>query len=459
MTEGVTYRELFRGSAGQLAVGLLLLEFVAAVQLYVTVTVLPLVSSELHGQRYYGLALSAATVALFVSTPLAAPIARRVGFRTVLLASGVLYVAGTLLSAVAASMPVFTAGRVVLGLGDGVIFALSYLIVAENFPPRLRSRMIALLASMWLLPSLLGPPGAAVLATLVGWRWALLAVLPPLFAGVALVVGRLSGQAPTEPPDAVPLVAIVVMSAGAAAISFGGSRSGGLALVLLAGGLVAVLGGAMRVLPGGTVSGSPPPSAAIGGLVLALFAYLGGEGLITLYVTDGLGSSIGWAAAALSAGGIAWGFATLAQPRLLDRTGQRGFGIVAGGSVTVTLSLLVLFLLLLLVPAQPGPAAALVVIAAWTAGGAGVGLVYTTLILGALLVPAERAGTAAAAVVLTEALGGTLSLAISGSLVSLSATLTGAYRTGLLLSYAMFTLISVMVLYYARRAPARLVDG
>src|SRR5262245_55214108 len=165
-TEGVTYRELFRGRDAWLAVGLLLLEFVAAVQLYVTVTVLPLVSSELHGQRYYGLALSGATVALFVSTPLAAPIARRVGMRAVLLAAGVLYLAGSLLSAVAASMPVFTAGRVVMGLGDGVLFALSYLIVAEHFPPRLRSRMIALLASMWLLPSLLGPPGAAVLATL-----------------------------------------------------------------------------------------------------------------------------------------------------------------------------------------------------------------------------------------------------------------------------------------------------
>jgi MFS family permease len=458
MTQGVTYRQLLRGEAGRLAVGLLLLEFVAAVQVFVTATLLPLVSAQLHGERYYGLALSAATVALFVSTPLAIPIAHRVGSRAVLLGSGVLYVAGTLLSATATSMPVFAAGRVVQGLGSGAMLALGYAIVAEDFPSRLRSRMIALLTSMWLLPSLLGPAGAAVLATVVGWRWALLAVLPPLVAAVALVSRRMSGRAAVEQAGAVPLVAVAVMSAGAVAISFAGSRSGGVALGLLAVGLVLVLGGAMRVLPDGSFFGAPPPAAAVGGLLLALFAFFGGDGLITLYVTDGLGASIGWAAAALSAGGVAWSLATLAQPRLLDRSGQRGFAIVASGSLMITLGLAAMLVVLLLVPSG-GPAVALVVIAAWTAGGAGMGLVYPTLTLGALLVPAARAGTAAAAVVLTEALGGTLSLAISGSLVSLSATLTGTYRTGLLLSYAMFTLISAAVLYYARRAPARLVEG
>jgi len=459
MTESVTYRELFRGEAGRLAVGLLLLEFVAAVQVFVTATLLPLVSSQLHGQRYYGLALSAATVALFVSTPLATPIAQRIGSRTVLLAAGVLYVAGTVLSAVAMSMPVFAAGRVVQGLGGGAMFALGYAIVAEDFPSRLRSRMIALLTSMWLLPSLLGPAGAAVLAALVGWRWALLAVLPPLVAAVALVARRVSDRTPVEQARGLPLMAVAVMSVGAVAISFAGSRSGGVALGLMAIGLVLVLGGAMRVLPDGTFSGGPPPAAAVGGLLLALFVFFGADGLITLYVTDGLGASIGWAAAALSAGSVAWSLTTLAQPRLLDRTGQRGFGIVAGGSLMITLGLAALLLVLLLIPSGSGPAAELMVIAAWTAGGAGMGLVYPTLALGALLVPAARAGTAAAAVVLTEALGGTLSLAISGSLVSLSTTLTGAYRTGLLLSYAMFTLISAAVLYYARRAPTRLVEG
>jgi MFS family permease len=456
VTGSVTYRELFRGQPGRLAVGLLLLEFVAAVQVYVTATVLPLVSEELNGQRYYGLALSASTVALFVSTPLAAPIARRLGSRKVLLGSGVLYMAGTLLSAAATSMPVFAAGRIVQGLGGGAMFALGYAIVAEEFPSRMRARLIALLTSMWLLPSLLGPTGAALLATSVGWRWTLLTMLPPMIAAVALVAGRVSGQPPPgEPEQATPLAATAVMTVGAAAVSFGGSRSGLLALVLLVAGLILVLGGASRVLPEGTATGSSPTAAAVAGLLLALFAFFGGDGLITLYVTAGLGDSIGWAAAALSAGGIAWSFSTLAQPRLLDRSGQRGLGIVLAGSVMITVSLAGLFVLLLLVSSDPAKVAAALVIVAWAAGGAGMGLVYPTLTLGALLVPTAAAGRAATSVVLTEALGGTLSLAIGGSLVSLSATQTGNYRTGLLMSYGLFAVISAAVPFYARRAPAR----
>ena len=36
---------------------------------------------------------------------------------------------------------------------------------------------MALLASMWILPGLLGPPLGAIIAETVGWRWAFLA--PP----------------------------------------------------------------------------------------------------------------------------------------------------------------------------------------------------------------------------------------------------------------------------------------
>ena len=42
---------------------------------------------------------------------------------------------------------------------------------------------MALLASMWILPGLLGPPLGAVLAETVGWRWAFLAPLPLTLSG------------------------------------------------------------------------------------------------------------------------------------------------------------------------------------------------------------------------------------------------------------------------------------
>ena len=452
----VSYREVFRGELGRLAVGLLLLEFVSAVQVFVTSTILPLVSRELNGGRFYGIALSAGTVALFVSTPASAPLSRRFGPRVVLAGAACLHVAGTVISLLAPSMLVFAAGRLVTGLGSGAMFAIGYATVAEQFPARLRPRMIALLTSMWLLPSLIGPSGAALVATLVGWRWALFGTVPPVLLAVVLVIGRIR-RAPGPPERSSPTtwIGTAVMTCGAVAISVGGSSSGAVAVVLVCLGAVLALGGAVWVMPDGTLTGSTPTGAAVGGLLLGIFAFFGGDSLITLLVTEGLGRSIAWAAAALSVGGISWSVATLLQPRMLERLDNRGFPIVAAGAGLVAAGLA---LLLLVLGLGNGPYAPMLVMLAWTVGGAGMGLVYPTLSVSVLLAEGVQPSDAAAALVLAEALGGTLSIAIGGSLVSLSSTITGSFTTGLWLAYSLYTVTAAAVIYYGARAPARLVQ-
>ena len=65
-----------------------------------------------------------------------------------------------------------------IGSGGGGLYALSLGAVAKAFPDRLRPRVMALLATIWILPGLVGPPFAALLATTVGWRWAFAAPVP-----------------------------------------------------------------------------------------------------------------------------------------------------------------------------------------------------------------------------------------------------------------------------------------
>ena len=188
---------------------------------------------------------------------------------------------------------------------------------------------------------------------------------------------------------------------------------------------------------------------------MATFAFFGGDSLITLLVTEGLGSTIAWAAAALSVGGIFWSLSTLIQPRLLERVDNRGFPITAAGAALVTAGL---GLLLVVLWIGSGPLAVGLVVVAWSVGGTGMGLVYPTLSVSVLLAEGIEPTAAAAALVLAEALGGTLSMAIGGSLVSLSSTLTGSFRGGLWMSYSLFTATSAMVVYYGWRAPVRLVE-
>jgi len=53
----------------------------------------------------------------------------------------------------------------------GGLYVVSLATVAKTYPERIRPRVMALLASMWILPGLLGPPVGAVIAETVGWRW------------------------------------------------------------------------------------------------------------------------------------------------------------------------------------------------------------------------------------------------------------------------------------------------
>jgi MFS family permease len=462
MAGPATYREVFRGGLGRLAAGLMLLEFSAAIQVFITATVLPLVSAELDGGRYYGLALSAGTVAIFVATPVTAPLMLRLGPRSVLGAAAVLHLTGTVVSAASAAMPIFALGRLIQGFGTGLLMALGYALLAERFPARMRPRLIALLTSMWLLPSLLGPGGAALLATVFGWRITLAASAPPVLAAVLLVIGQVRGD-PDEPsrPRPVPAVAVAVLAGGGGMISFGGTTTGVPAAGLLVGGLILVIVGAVRVLPAGTIAGRPPQSAAVAALVLSTFAFLGGDGLTTLYVTQGLGRPIGWAAAVLSTAGIAWSVGTLLHARLLQRLSGRTAPMVLTGGILVVVGMSLLILVLLGAGAVSGrrpaglPAVGLVVLA-WTVAGAGMGLLYPTLSVAALQVPAADAAAMSSAVVLAEAIGGTISLAAGGSLVSLSATLTGHFTAGLIGAYTLFAGAALAIGYYGRRSPEQL---
>lgn len=56
------------------------------------------------------------------------------------------------------------------GIGGGGLYVVSLSIVAKTYPERIRPRVMALLASMWILPGLLGPALGALLAETVGWR-------------------------------------------------------------------------------------------------------------------------------------------------------------------------------------------------------------------------------------------------------------------------------------------------
>jgi MFS family permease len=154
------WREVFRGRDGRLVVGLLLFETLGAVHLLITATVMPAVLADLGNLPLYGWAFSAAALAMIGTIPIVGAAADRLGTKPLILVTAALYVVGLGVSAVAPSMEVLVVGRFVQGAASGAAYALSISAIAKTMAPAVRPRVLALLATTWLLPGLFGSAGA-----------------------------------------------------------------------------------------------------------------------------------------------------------------------------------------------------------------------------------------------------------------------------------------------------------
>ena len=99
-----------------------------------------------------------------------------------------IFTVGSVLCALAPSVGVLIAFRIVQALGAAVLVPASLALVVEAFPPSRRSHAIGLWGASAALASGLGPPIGGALVELGDWRWAFLVNLP--FGLAALWAGR-----------------------------------------------------------------------------------------------------------------------------------------------------------------------------------------------------------------------------------------------------------------------------
>ena len=90
-----------RSAQGRLAIGVVLLELVAAVQTFMTSTLLPVIVPGLHAQRQLGLLVAGTSIGLFIGLPAAGPAIRRFGVSRTVFAAASGYLGGTVVAVTA----------------------------------------------------------------------------------------------------------------------------------------------------------------------------------------------------------------------------------------------------------------------------------------------------------------------------------------------------------------------
>ena len=339
------WRAVFAGARGRLTIGLLLLEALVAVEIMVVATILPAVQADLHGLKLYGWIYAALTLASIGSVPIAGRMTDRLGPRPILAISIAFYVGGLVLAATAPTMFILVVARFVQGIGGGGLYTVSLGTVAKTYPQDIRPRVMALLASMWILPGLVGPPIGALINAAVGWRWVFVAPLPVIVLAAALVMPALRNVQTSEERSSLPIAASLVLMLGAGALLAGLTDLSVWSGPLVVLGLAITIPALRRITPRGTLVARRGLPAASAGAFLASAAFFGIDGFVTLMLTQVRGLSVGIAGIVLTCSALAWAAGSWWQSRVAGRLGTRwlttfGALLIASGGAVLAVGLL-----------------------------------------------------------------------------------------------------------------------
>lgn len=439
----------------RLTTGLILTLAGSAFATLAVATILPATASDLDGLGLYGWAFSAFMLTNLVGIAVAGGEADLRGPARPFLAGVVLFAIGLLIGGLAPTMEVLILGRAVQGFGGGFISSIAYVTVGRGYPETAKPRMLALMSTAWVVPGLVGPGLAGVVADVAGWRWVFLGLAPFLIAAVLLSVPAMrhipKGSATERDRRRI---GFSIQLAAGVALFLGGLNSGNLllALPLVPAGIAVALPALRRLLPPGTLSAAPGLPVAIALMGLVNLSFFGVESFVPLMLTELRDRSSSFAGLALTAATLTWTAGSWLMDRRARRTSRRtlvraGLLIVALGNALTTA---------LLAPAVPVLLAPL----AWGVAGLGIGIAYATLSLTVLeTAPQGEEGAATIGMQLANVLGFAVGAGVGGALIAAFSEGDTPAR-GSLLAHDLLMIAAILLgAVLASRLPAHIGKG
>ncbi len=339
-------------SQRRLIVGICVTVVAIAFESIAVATAMPVAAQDLDGLPYYAWSFSLFLIGMLFATVVAGRLSDRVGPAKPLLVGLVVFAAGLVLAGTAGHMVQLVGGRLVQGLGAGVINTAVFVCVALIFEPGQRPRVFTYISTAWVVPSFFGPPISAWLTHNLSWHWVFFAVLPLVAVGGAMLTPSLLQLMRTrrqpDPSTAKPQSswAAGLVALAAAALQAAGQRLDLIAIALAAGGIAALLVGLPRLMPPGFLRLRRGLSAVI--LVRGLLpgAFFAGEAFVPLMLVEQRGIALVLAGIALTVGSIGWTTGAWLQSQTWLRTRRDRLVTIGCGSVALGLAIVAVTALL-----------------------------------------------------------------------------------------------------------------
>jgi EmrB/QacA subfamily drug resistance transporter len=165
--------------------GVMLAMLLAMLDNMIVSTAMPTIVRDLGGLTDISWVVTAYVLATAVSTPLWGKLGDLYGRKQAYLTSVAVFLVGSALSGVAHSMTELIVFRIFQGLGAGGIGASAFALIGTLVPPRERGRYAGMTATVMAVGSIGGPLLGGFVTSHLGWRWAFYLNLP---LGVVAIV-------------------------------------------------------------------------------------------------------------------------------------------------------------------------------------------------------------------------------------------------------------------------------
>lgn len=426
-----------------------------AMNLYFTAALMPSIVADIGGQRYYAWVTTAFVISAIVASLFVSRILDWKGPAPAYVTAFVVFALGAAANAASPTMEMLIVGRVVQGLGGGLLAGLGYAVIRAALPERHWARATGVVSAMWGLGTLFGPALGGVFAELGLWRWSYgaLAVISLLFGVVAQrSFARLAGSGHrTAVPVAslIPLVLATIVISLSAIVPMGWPTLAMVAIGLVLLWLFVVMERRAKetILPhityrrGNSLKWVYLTVAALSaGVMVENFVPLFGQQLAGLSPL-----TAGFLGAVLS---LAW---VIAQLFVVSIKGERGRRrAIRGGPPLLTAGLIAYGMLQI---AGADLAMVLTWVAVLALAGVGIGLAWPLLGVAAMSStndPAEG-GKAAAAITITQLIAFSITSAFAGTLMAAGGESAVDSARYVVLGIALLTLLGTFAAGVATR--------
>lgn len=159
-----------------------------AVNFFIFATLAPSVVADIGGLDLLSWATTLFVVATIVSAAAGGILKAMLGARSSLIIAALAFALGSAVTALAPEMTVLLIGRIIQGIGAGLLTAYSNAMVRDLFPAASSARMFAAISGAWGIAALAGPLIGGVFAEYGVWRWGFGAMV--IASGVFILIAR-----------------------------------------------------------------------------------------------------------------------------------------------------------------------------------------------------------------------------------------------------------------------------